>query len=73
MSGPESAGRTGDLLGGTDVSWIVGLVGPAVLYWLPARRAQGGQPSSAATVTSAGTDSSVDSRMESRANRSAIR
>ncbi|GGS75475.1 hypothetical protein GCM10010253_57980 [Streptomyces badius] len=38
-----------------------------------AARVAGRQPSSVATVMSAGTDSSVDSRMESRANRSATR
>jgi len=32
-------------LGGADVSWIVGLVVPAVLYWLLARRNAGEWPS----------------------------
>lgn len=31
-------------LGGTDISWIVGLLVPAVLYWLVARRDTGHVP-----------------------------
>ncbi|MEU5955211.1 cytosine permease [Streptomyces sp. NPDC047525] len=41
-------------LGGADISWIVGLVVPAALYWLLARRDTSHIP--AETVTGAGTD-----------------
>ncbi|WP_282795033.1 cytosine permease [Streptomyces sp. CC224B] len=33
-----------DRLGGADISWIVGLAVPALLYWLLARRAPAGTP-----------------------------